>query len=94
MVMSRMIAFLMISASAAAQAQQQPAAPAQPAPAPAATKSDKVCRIHMDNNIPRRVCMTKEQWAQVDAQSMDSIDQTYINRHGCGPDKGGVMGAC
>jgi hypothetical protein len=48
----------------------------------------------MDNNIPRRVCMTKEQWAQVDAQSMDSIDQTYINRHGCGPDKGGVMGAC
>jgi hypothetical protein len=93
MVMSRMIAFLMISASAAAQAQQQPAAPAQATPAPAA-KSDKVCRIHMDNNIPRRVCMTKEQWAQVDAQSMDSIDQTYINRHGCGPDKGGVMGAC
>jgi hypothetical protein len=88
-----MIAFLMISASAAAQAQQQPAAPAQATPAPAA-KSDKVCRIHMDNNIPRRVCMTKEQWAQVDAQSMDSIDQTYINRHGCGPDKGGVMGAC
>jgi hypothetical protein len=83
----------MISASAAAQAQQQPAAPAQATPAPAA-KSDKVCRIHMDNNIPRRVCMTKEQWAQVDAQSMDSIDQTYINRHGCGPDKGGVMGAC
>jgi hypothetical protein len=93
MVMSRMIAFLMISASAAAHAQQQPAAPAQATPAPAA-KSDKVCRIHMDNNIPRRVCMTKEQWAQVDAQSMDSIDQTYINRHGCGPDKGGVMGAC
>jgi hypothetical protein len=83
----------MISAGAAAQAQQQPAA-TQPSPPAAAAKTDKVCRIHMDNNIPRRVCMTKEQWAQVDAQSMDSIDQTYINRHGCGPDKGGVMGAC
>lgn len=93
MVMSRVVALLMISAGAAAQAQQQPAA-TQPSPPAAAAKTDKVCRIHMDNNIPRRVCMTKEQWAQVDAQSMDSIDQTYINRHGCGPDKGGVMGAC
>jgi hypothetical protein len=93
MVMSRVIALMMISASAAAQAQQQPAAAQQTPPPPTATKADKVCRIHMELNIPRRVCMTKEQWAQVDAE------QNASNRGGAGYDRqrcntSTTLGAC
>jgi hypothetical protein len=82
----------MISASAAAQAQQQPpaAAPAQPPP-PTATKVQKICRIHMDANIPRRVCMTKEQWAQFDAENGSNSDMGY-NRQRCNSSM--TVGAC
>jgi hypothetical protein len=81
----------MISASAAAQAQQQPpaAAPAQPPP-PTATKVQKVCRIHMDENIPRRVCMTKEQWAQFDAET--GSNSGVYNRQRCNSSM--TVGAC
>ena len=84
MVLPRVIALFMISASAAAQAQQQPAAsaPAQPA-VPSATKVQKVCRIHMDANIPRRVCLTKEQWAQIDADQDGSGTGAGYNRQRC-----------
>jgi hypothetical protein len=80
----------MISAGAAAQAQQQPSTPPQLPPPPTATKADKVCRIHMDTNIPRRVCMTKEQWAKIDAENADNSQQ--YNRPSCGATA--VAGAC
>jgi len=92
MVTSRVIAFLMISAGAAAQAQQQPAAPAQQIPAPTATKVQKVCRIHMDANIPRRVCMTKEQWAKIDAENGSMADGSGYNRQRCNTST--TTGAC
>jgi hypothetical protein len=97
MVARGLIALGLLSSSVAAGAQQQPA--------PVAAKPDisqKVtCRIHMDANIPRRMCMTNADWAKVDAQTQDGpnlsrsgADASYINRHGCGPDKGSVLGAC
>jgi len=93
MTISRVIAFLMIAASAAAQAQQQPAAPAQQVPPPIATKAEKMCRIHMDANIPRRVCMTKEQWAKVDASGDGPMSGTPgYDRQKC--NSAGTMGAC
>jgi len=102
MAMTRLLALMMISVSTAAQAQQQAVAP----PAPASTaatqaNSQKVtCRIHMEANIQRRICMTNADWAKVDAQTQNGLnlspngDASYINRHGCGPDKGSVLGAC
>ena len=93
MILPRVIALVMISASAAAQAQQQPpAAPAaQPLPTPTASKVDKVCRIHMETNIPRRVCMTKEQWAQFDAQQTGTNLPGY-DRQRCNTTT--TLGAC
>jgi hypothetical protein len=92
MTMPRVFAFLMIAASAAAQAQQQPAAPAQPVPPPTAAKVEKVCRIHMDMNIPRRVCMTKEQWAKVDASGDGQAGTPGYDRQRCNSSL--TMGAC
>lgn len=92
MILPRVIALVMISASAAAQAQQQPpAAPAAEPPVPTATKVQKVCRIHMDTNIPRRVCMTKEQWAQFDAENGTTTGMGY-NRQRCNSSM--TVGAC
>ena len=64
MILPRVIGILMISSSVAAQAGQAPAiAPQQQTQvqAPAVQKPDKVCHVEMDGNMPRRVCMTKEQ---------------------------------
>jgi Spy/CpxP family protein refolding chaperone len=91
MILPRVIALVMISASAAAQAQQQPAAAPAQSPVPTATKVQKVCRIHMDQNIPRRVCMTKEQWAQVDAENGSTSGMGY-NRQRCNSSM--TVGAC
>jgi Spy/CpxP family protein refolding chaperone len=88
MVRSRTIGMVLLAGSAAVQAQQTPPTPAKPADA-AAAKADsgkKVCRIHMDVNIPRRICLTEEQWAQVmgiTGKGVDSTRQTYMNRFGC-----------
>ena len=91
MVMSRVIALMMISAGAAAQAQQQPAAPAQPA-ASVVTQdnSQKVtCRVHMEGNLPKRVCMKNEEWKKIDGQAQNGLDSSYVNRARCTS-----LGAC
>jgi hypothetical protein len=96
MLVRGMIALALFSSSLAAGAQQQPA----PATAKPDMSQKVTCRIHMDANIPRRMCMTNANWAKVDAQTQDgpnlsrSGDASYINRHGCGPDRGSVLGAC
>jgi len=93
MIMSRVIALLMVSAAGAAQAQQSPPAAAQPA-SPTASKADSgdkvTCRIHMDENIPRRVCMTNAQWKKFDSQN-GSSGQSYNNEYHCNT---GPAGAC
>jgi hypothetical protein len=97
MVVRGMIALALVSSSVAASSQQQPA----PVAAKPVNGQKVTCRIHMDANIPRRMCMTNADWAKVDAQTQDGpnlsrsdTDASYINRHGCGPDKGSVLGAC
>jgi hypothetical protein len=84
----------MISAAGTAQAQQQQQ-PASTQPAPPtvakADNADKVtCRIHMEGNLPRRICMTNSQWKKIDSQSADG-SQTYT-RMQCGATT--VAGAC
>jgi hypothetical protein len=95
---------VLLLGSAAVQAQQTPPAPAKPADA-AAAKADsekKVCRVHMDINIPRRICLTKDQWAEVTGitgKGVDATNQNYMTRFGCsaGHDSTlptGAPGAC
>lgn len=90
----RVLALLMISAAGAAQAQQPPPASAQPA-SPTVAKvdnADKVtCRIHMEGNLPRRVCMTNAQWKKIDSQNGDASGQSYNNNYRCVM---GPQGAC
>jgi len=92
MVTSRVIAFVMISVGAAAQAQQHPAAPVQPA-APTAMQTDNsqkvTCRVHMEGNLPRRVCMKNEEWKKIDGQPQNGLDSSYLNRARCNS-----LGAC
>lgn len=97
MIIPRVVALAMMCASAAAQAQQSPPpTPQQPAASVAKPdNSQKVsCRVHMEGTMPKRVCMTNAEWAAVDGQPQNGLDQTYVHRHGCGADKGSVMGAC
>jgi Spy/CpxP family protein refolding chaperone len=103
MLLPRTVGLLLLAGSAAAQAQQTQPAPAKPADAAAAKPDNaKVCRVHMDVNIPRRICLTKEQWAQVTGitgKGVDATSQNYLNRFGCsaGHDTtlpAGVPGAC
>ena len=93
MIMPRVIALLMVSAAGAAQAQQPPPAAAQPA-TPTATKADAndkvTCRIHMDGNLPRRVCMPNSQWKKIDSQDNGS-NESYNNNYRCTV---GPAGAC
>ena len=64
--MFRAIGLLVIAASAAAQAQQAPQS--TPAGAAQTNSRDKVtCRVHLENAVPRRVCMTNAEWAKVDS---------------------------
>ena len=53
----------------------------------------------MEGNTPRRVCLTKEQWQEVDAGRIDATSETYIDRFGrCGVRDtaavSGALGAC
>ncbi|MGN6849547.1 MAG: hypothetical protein ACTHJK_08765 [Sphingomicrobium sp.] len=95
MALSRVIALLMVSAAGAAQAQQAPSPAATQPASPTVSKadnSDKVtCRIHMEGNLPRRVCMTNAQWKKIDSQNGDASGQNYNNNYRCtmGPE-----GAC
>lgn len=95
MVLSRVIALLMVSAAGAAQAQQAPSPAATQPTQPTASKvdnGDKVtCRVHMDGNLPRRVCMTNTQWKKVDSQNGDASGQSYNNNYRCNM---GPEGAC
>ena len=90
--MSEAITMLLMIGSMTAQ--QQPAPPSQvsqPAAATAAKQdhSQKVsCRITMEGNMPRRVCMTNGEWAKVDSGNSGSSDQPYINPGRC------TLGAC
>lgn len=94
MILPRVIALLMASAAGAAQAQQPPPATTQPAP-PTVTKADNAdkvtCRVHMEENLPRRVCMTNAQWKKIDSQNGMGSDQSYNNNYHCTV---GPVGAC
>jgi hypothetical protein len=46
----------------------------------------------MDMNIPRRVCMTKEQWAKVDASGDGQAGTPGYDRQRCNSSL--TMGAC
>jgi hypothetical protein len=74
--------------------QQQPA----PVPGKPDPKQQVTCRIHMDGNMPRRICLTNEQWSQVDTSRVDATSETYIDRFGrCGMREkanSGALGAC
>jgi hypothetical protein len=85
MVMSRVIAFLMMSASAAAQAQQTPAPqPATPSVAKPDNSQKMSCRVHMDGTMPRRVCMKNSDWAKLDGTDTSKLpDPTYQDRLRC-----------
>lgn len=103
MIFERAIGLVLLAGATAVQAQQTQPSSANPADAPAAkADSAKVCRVHMDVNIPRRICLTKEQWAQVTGitgKGVDSTNQNYLTRFGCsaGDDAAlpaGAPGAC
>ena len=92
MVASRVIGFLMIAAGGFAQAQQAPPAPAQQ-PVASIAKPDNnqkvTCRVHMDGNMPKRVCMANSEWKKLDGQAQSGLDESYINRQRCNS-----LGAC
>jgi Spy/CpxP family protein refolding chaperone len=104
MVLPRTTGLLLLCASAAVQAQQTPPPPSGQAAsdiakAKAANRQKVSCRIHMDGNAPRKICLTNEQWTQVTGDGVDSTKQTYINRFGCtgmgeAPPGTGTQGAC
>ena len=83
----------------AAQTAPSSATPKQQASTGTDTKPKLTCRIHMEGNTPRRVCLTKEQWQEVDAGRIDATSETYIDRFGrCGirdtAAVSGALGAC
>jgi hypothetical protein len=80
--------------NSAAPQQQQAAAPEKQDPMKKVT-----CRIRMEGNMPRRICMTNQQWQQADQGRVDATSETYIDRFNrCGlRDTGttsGALGAC
>ena len=74
--MSKLLASLMLMSFAApALAQSTEAALAAQKGEPA--KEKKVCRrdVATGSIMPRRICLTKAQWAEIGEQSQDSVDR-------------------
>jgi hypothetical protein len=64
--MIRVVGLMMICASAAVQAQQAPQTTTA-SNVPQDNRQKVTCRVHMEGNMPKRVCMTNAEWAKLDS---------------------------
>jgi hypothetical protein len=75
MVLSRSIGLMLMIASTAAAAQQAPVTRASSAaPANPDKRLQVTCRIDRTGYLPKKVCMTNEQWVQVTGNVSETMD--------------------